>query len=135
MTKKNKTENQKEKNSSSSNKGFSGFFRNEKLRFIVGLIIMVGSCYIFLSLTSFLFSGGNDYNLLNYSYSDLYWSVNFNSLRNRPCTHSGQTQKGLWQSNRRPCLVVQYNRVYKRSPQLFKTACPGTYNRRYGAGF
>ena len=71
MTKKNKTENQKEKNSSSSNKGFSGFFRNEKLRFIVGLIIMVGSCYIFLSLTSFLFSGGNDYNLLNYSYSDL----------------------------------------------------------------
>lgn len=40
------------------------FFTDEKVRFIIGLIILFGNLYVCISLISFLFTGSEDFNLL-----------------------------------------------------------------------
>lgn len=47
------------------------FFQNEKTRIITGILLLVISFYIFVSLLSFLLSGDQDYNLLYHSLSDI----------------------------------------------------------------
>lgn len=50
---------------------FVAFFQNEKTRIITGILLLVISFFIFLSLISFLISGDNDYNLLHHTMADL----------------------------------------------------------------
>lgn len=47
------------------------FFQNEKTRIITGILLLVISFYVFLSLLSFLLSGDSDYNLLQHTLTDI----------------------------------------------------------------
>ncbi|MED9996754.1 MAG: DNA translocase FtsK 4TM domain-containing protein, partial [Paludibacteraceae bacterium] len=47
------------------------FFQNEKTRIITGLLLLVLSFYVFLSLLSFVLSGEIDYNMLHHTLSDI----------------------------------------------------------------
>ena len=47
------------------------FFQSEKTRIVTGILLLVISFYIFISLISFIISGDNDYNLLHHTLSDL----------------------------------------------------------------
>ena len=49
----------------------SAFIHNEKTRIITGILLLVISFYVFMSLISFIISGDNDYNLLHHTLSDL----------------------------------------------------------------
>jgi len=47
------------------------FFQSERTRIVTGILLLVISFYIFISLISFIISGDNDYNLLHHTLSDL----------------------------------------------------------------
>ena len=50
---------------------FIAFFQNEKTRIVTGILLLVVSFYVFLSLLSFMLSGNHDYNLLHHTLSDI----------------------------------------------------------------
>jgi S-DNA-T family DNA segregation ATPase FtsK/SpoIIIE len=55
----------KEKEKSENKSKFFGFFTDERTLFVIGLLILLGVLYLFLSFISFFFTGAADQNLLN----------------------------------------------------------------------
>ncbi len=61
----------KQKNSNFNFSPIRAFFLSEKTRIITGILLLVISFYILISLLSFLLSGHHDYDLLHHSLSDI----------------------------------------------------------------
>ncbi len=47
------------------------YIKSEKFRVISGILLLLSSFFVFISLISFVFSGNNDYNLLNHTIEEL----------------------------------------------------------------
>lgn len=61
----------KQRNSKFDFTPIRAFFQSEKTRIITGILLLVISFYILISLLSFLLSGDHDYNLLNHTLTDI----------------------------------------------------------------
>ncbi len=48
------------------------FYKNEKLKFLIGVLILLVAAYLFIAFISFLFSGSADQSKLDISWSDLF---------------------------------------------------------------
>ena len=61
----------KKTNNQNNFQKITDFFKNEKVRIILGIILIFCSFYLFASLFSFIFYGDQDYNLLKHSIDQL----------------------------------------------------------------